>query len=142
MNEDFKSDAPRISGANIIVPPPAHPNPAPVAPYVSPFERWSSQQKDRFRLELDHMLRGLPAGTKQIDQAIIAITACIDAGVDTEKAIIRMLYRVGFEGGRVAKLLEHNTGPYPKGNHWKRDRAGRYFNHPSPAAGIVPPPRV
>lgn len=130
--------ASRISPANIIVPSvPPFPPTAPVEPYVSPAERWSDQQKDIFLNDLAHVLNGLPDGLNKNDRANVAINVCIDAGIDTEKLIIRVLAKSGFKGGHIANRLKHDTGNDPSGNHWARDTAGRFYRHPSAAAKIA-----
>jgi hypothetical protein len=129
----------RISAADIIVTPTLAASKAVVEPYVCPAEHWSPQQRDVFLHELQHLVDSLPDGSNKHDRAIVAINFCIDARVDTASLLRGYLRNVGFHTGHITKLLELDTGDAPEGNHWKRDRAGRYFLHPSEAVGIAVP---
>jgi hypothetical protein len=130
---------PRISPADIIVIPTPAVSTAPIEPYVSPAERWTPQQKDVFLHELQHLVDSLPETSNKHDRAIVTINFCIDARVDTASLLRGYLRSVGFHTGHITKLLELDTGDAPEGNHWKRDKAGRYTIHPSAAAGIAVP---
>jgi hypothetical protein len=132
----------RISAADIIVTPTLAAPKAVVEPYICPAEHWPPQQKDVFLHELQHLVDSLPETSNKHDRAIIAINFCIDARVDTAPLLRGYLRNVGFNTGHISKLLDLDTGDAPDGNHWKRDRAGRYFLHPSAAAGIAVPAKM
>ena len=103
---------------------------APIEPYVSPAERWTSQQKGRFIQELQHLVDSLPATSNKHDRAIVAIHFCIKARVDMASLLRGYLRLVGFNTGHISSLPQHETGDRPEGNHWTRNKAGRYTNTP------------
>ncbi|QYE35132.1 hypothetical protein KZX46_20870 [Polymorphobacter sp. PAMC 29334] len=69
------------------------------------------------------------SGPNKNDQAIVAIIACLDAGITTEREIIGMLGSVGLSHGHVAMILKKNAGSEPARHHWYRDAAGHYSEH-------------
>jgi len=129
----------RVSAKDIVVPVILTVPTTPIEPYESPALRWSSQQKDRFLHDLQHLVDSLADTPNKHHRAIAAINFCMDARVDTASLLRSYLKLVGFKTGHITKLLELETGDAPEDNHWKRDRAGRYWQHPSAAAGIAVP---
>jgi hypothetical protein len=74
-----------------------------------------------------------PTLTKH-DQALVAIKACIDEGVNTKARIISVLSRVGFNAGHVANVLNPRKSPFATADHWRLEPSGRYVLHVAPNA--------
>lgn len=75
-------------------------------------------------------LRGLidacQPGTNRHDQAIVAITACIEEGLNTRAGIIAEMRQLGFDPRHVAITLNGGSGVDPRSHRWRRDAAGQY----------------
>lgn len=81
---------------------------------------------DIFR-DLDGLLEDC-AGTNRHDQAIVAITFCIDEGINLGEQIIGVLRRKGFNPRHVGKLLHDHSGDDSARHFWHRDAEGHYRN--------------
>lgn len=81
---------------------------------------------DIFR-DLDGLLEGC-AGTSRHDQAIVAITFCIDEGITLGQQIIGVLRRKDFNPRHVGKLLHDLSGDDIARHFWHRDAEGHYRN--------------
>lgn len=79
---------------------------------------------DIFR-DLQGLLKGCE-GTSKHDQAIVAITFCIDEGITVAQQIIGVLRRMGFNPRHVGKLLHDLSGNDPARHFWHRDAEGHY----------------
>lgn len=77
--------------------------------------------------DLAGLLEGC-AGTNRHDQAIVAITFCIDEGITTGQQIIGVLRHMGFNARHVGKLLHDLSGNDPARHFWHRDAEGHYRN--------------
>ena len=71
-----------------------------------------------------------PSANKN-DKVWVAISACIDEGVDTRPQIVGVIKALGFDPRHVAMLLNSATGDNPARHTWKRDTEGHYSHHPS-----------
>jgi hypothetical protein len=80
--------------------------------------------------ELVQQLRGLvggcPPGVDRHSKALVAIKACIAAGVDTKRHLIGVLKHVGFKPGHIANVLDPKKGPFSNSDHWWVDASCRY----------------
>ena len=85
-----------------------------------------------FYRALDALLEALE-GTSRHDQAILAISLCIEHGIDTRSRIIGALKRKDFTPGHIVHLLNDNTGGDAEGNHWFLDPEGLLRCHPDTA---------
>lgn len=79
-------------------------------------------------VNLFERLRRLVAdsGTNKNDQAIVAITVCIDQRVDTIKAICEVMARLGFKTSHVATILKYGAGSDPARHRWSKSETGHY----------------
>ena len=63
------------------------------------------------------------------DQAIVLISACIDAGYDTHGRILGALHALGWNLRHAAIVLIKSAGSNPAIHRWQRDDHGVYRNH-------------
>jgi hypothetical protein len=89
----------------------------------------ATQNHDAIYEALDSLLQGL-RGTSRHAQAIVAISLCIDHGLNTLPRIIGVLQKKGFSRGHIANLIKDGVGTDPESNHWFRDAEGFLHCHP------------
>jgi hypothetical protein len=69
-------------------------------------------------------------GANRHDQAIAAISFCIDEGINTGPQIIGMLKRRKFNSRHIGLLLHDLASSDPARHFWWRDGDGVYRCHP------------
>ena len=89
----------------------------------------STRDIDAIYRDLGTLLEGCE-GTSRHDQAIAAISFCIDEGINTGPQIIGMLKRKEFNPRHIGLLLHDLAGSDPARHFWWRDGDGVYRCHP------------
>lgn len=113
-----------ISAAAISVPaPPPYRREIPAAP--SPPDNqvatWTNAQWEAFHDDLDRLLDACGPTANRNEQAVVLISACIEAGINNLGQIIKVLEPLGFKRGHLASILTKGKAP-----PWARDAAGTF----------------
>lgn len=107
MNTEPTAPARRISAANLTVP-----KKAPAAANL--FER------------LRDLADSFGPKPNKNDAVTALIVACIGEGLNSDKTIMEVLARLGFNTRHVAMMLKHGTGATPASGHWRRNADKTY----------------
>jgi hypothetical protein len=138
MTNDKTAFPPRISAAELKVPPPP-PSPPSVdrqaaisAPPAAALAReWTEAEREALFSDL----RNLQAESRSNKggEAYALITECILRGINTTGHIIGVLKPLGYDGRQIGAMLTKGKRPY-----WQKNSEGRYFltaHHPLMTAG-------
>jgi len=90
-------------------------------------DRKTPRDLDEIDRDLDELLAGC-AGTSRHDQAIVAISFCIDEDLDTASLIAGVLRGREFNRRHLMILLHRLEGNDPARHYWQSDEAGHYRN--------------